>query len=80
MPFHLQNGELFKSIFDLYRGKVWKMTKLKEGELTVWNRAWLYYQYRRTRCGQCGNQGSLENPVLPEKPCPYCGHMNPAFR
>jgi hypothetical protein len=80
LPFHLQNGELFKSMFDLYRDKVWQMTKLQEDELTVWNRAWLHYQYRRTKCTQCGNQGSAENPVLPQTPCPYCGNVNPAFR
>ncbi len=80
LPFHLQNGEIFRAIFDLYRGRVWPMTKIRPGELKAWDKAWLYYQYRRLVCDVCGKERKGAEPVLPGEPCPNCGNPDPNFR
>lgn len=80
LPFHLQNGEIFKAIFDLYRSKAWPMTEIAPGELQAWDRAWLYYQHRRLVCRVCGKEKAGAEPVLPGQPCPNCGNPNPNFR
>jgi uncharacterized OB-fold protein len=54
MPFNRRNGELFKSIFDLYRGKVETMMKLKPNEKAIWDASWAYLQYGMLRCTICG--------------------------
>ncbi len=55
LPFHRKNGEIFKSIFDLYRDKVWSMTSLKPDEKQAWKSAWGYLQYLILRCPNCGS-------------------------
>ncbi len=55
LPFHRQNGDVFKSMFDLYRGKLAPMTHLGPGESEVWDRVWLYLQYLWVRCARCGS-------------------------
>jgi len=76
LPFHRQNGELFKSIFDLYRKKVWKMTKIENGEIDAWLTAWRYYQFRiLLTCPRCGAQ---RQP--PGRPCDRCNAAVSAFR
>jgi hypothetical protein len=75
LPFHRQNGELFKSIFDLYRDKIWSLTCIKPGEKEAWDEAWSYLQYLQVPC-----HGKLEsgadcdewNDIALEK-CPTCG-------
>ena len=54
LPFNRANGELFKSIFDLYRGKAKTMMKLKPNEKAIWDAAWAYLQYGMIRCTNCG--------------------------
>jgi hypothetical protein len=68
LPFHRENGELFKSIFDLYRKKVWSMTGLKPNEKEMWDAAWGYLQYYRLTCPVCG----VQNAKKDEK-CKNCG-------
>jgi hypothetical protein len=70
LPFHRNNGEVFKSLFDLYRGGVIGMTDLAPGEAERWKAAWAYLQYLRIRCPQC-NQGYVS---VYETNCPHCGH------
>lgn len=54
LPFHRQNGEIFKSLFDLYRDKLRKMTSLAPRESELWEAAWAYLQYLRIPCPNCG--------------------------
>jgi hypothetical protein len=68
IPFCRHNGERFKAIFDVYRSKIWKMTKLKPGEEALWQAAWAYYQYHELICEVCG-----EVNYLSEKKCSQCG-------
>lgn len=68
LPFHRENGELFKSIFDLYRKKVWSMTGLKPNEKEMWDAAWGYLQYYRLTCPVCGVQN-----VRRDDKCKNCG-------
>jgi hypothetical protein len=75
LPFHRQNGERFKSIFDLYRKKVWKITKLQPGEIDAWHRAWRYFQFFKLNCPRCDESGQL-----PGEPCTKCGSTIPSFR
>jgi hypothetical protein len=75
LPFHRQNGDTFKSMFDLYRDKIWKITKLESGEDEAWRTAWLYFQYKRLICPNCKQEDQK-----PGQPCPNCGHPIPAFR
>ncbi len=75
LPFHRQNGDTFKAIFDLYRKKIWRMTKLKPEEVQVWRTAWLYLQYKRLICPNCGQEN-----LTPGKPCSNCGRIAPTFR
>jgi ribosomal protein S27AE len=76
LPFHRQNGEIFKSIFDLYRDKVWKMTKIEDGEIDAWLTAWRYYQFRiLLTCPRCGATGQP-----PGRVCDRCGVVVAAFR
>lgn len=76
LPFHRQNGEVFKSIFDLYRDKVWKMTKIEDGEIDAWLTAWRYYQFGRLlTCPRCRATGQS-----PGRACNRCGVLVTAFR
>ncbi len=54
LPFNRANGELFKSIFDLYREKAQTMMKLKPNEKATWEAAWAYLQYGMLCCTNCG--------------------------
>ena len=53
LPFHRQNGEMYKSIFDIYRDKVWNLTSLKPHEKEMWYAAWAYLQYLKLKCPNC---------------------------
>jgi hypothetical protein len=55
LPFHRQNGEVFKSIFDLYRSKVLKPMAPLPQEEQLWDATWNYLQYLRFVCPNCGN-------------------------
>ena len=70
LPFHRNNGEVFKSLFDLYRGGVIGMSDLSPGEAERWKAAWAYLQYLKIRCPQC-NQGYVS---VYDTKCPNCGH------
>ncbi|MGD1081969.1 MAG: hypothetical protein ABR881_26930 [Candidatus Sulfotelmatobacter sp.] len=54
LPFHRQNGERFRAIFDVYRDKIKKMMSLKPNERSAWKAAWAYYQYGLLYCEKCG--------------------------
>lgn len=56
LPFHRQNGDTFKAMFDLYRAQIWKITKLEPGENQAWKTAWLYLQYKRVICPNCNQE------------------------
>jgi hypothetical protein len=59
LPFHRENGEVFKSIFDIYRKKVWSLTGFKPSEAETWTAAWSYLQYLAVRCPNCGEWTSI---------------------
>lgn len=67
LPFNRANGELFKSIFDLYRDKAQSMTKLKPNEKALWNAAWAYLQYGLIHCANCGTYN-----VIAASTCEHC--------
>lgn len=67
LPFHRENGEVFKAIFDLYRDKVRDMTARKPHEKKLWNAAWAYLQYLAVKCPNC-----REYTPLGDK-CEKCG-------
>lgn len=68
LPFHRENGEVFKSIFDIYRNKVWDLTCLKPQERETWMATWAYLQYQSLRCPNCGNLTDM----APDQ-CTVCG-------
>jgi len=45
LPFHRNNGDVFKSLFDLYRDKLTRMTILQPREEERWEAAWAYLNY-----------------------------------
>ena len=68
LPFHRDNGEIYKSIFDVYRNKVLDMTQLRPQEKELWTATWAYLQYLVLKCPNCGNYNSPAS----EK-CATCG-------
>jgi hypothetical protein len=69
LPFHRENGEVYKAIFDIYREKVWTLTQLKPREKRLWSAAWAYLQYALLKCPNCDTG---YNPVAADK-CASCG-------
>ncbi|HZT29973.1 MAG TPA: hypothetical protein VFA33_08830 [Bryobacteraceae bacterium] len=69
LPFHRENGELFKAIFDLYRAGIWEITNLRPQEKQTWDAAWSYLQYLRVVCPNCTRM----IPVSTER-CTVCGY------
>jgi hypothetical protein len=53
LPFHRNNGEVFKALFDLYRENLVPMTKIGPDEMAVWKGTWSYLQYLRVFCVNC---------------------------
>ncbi len=76
LPFHRANGEIFKSIFDVYRDKVWSLTSLKPHEKEIWEAAWAYLQYQILKCPHCGAKW---NDINNDK-CENCGVELVEFR
>jgi hypothetical protein len=70
LPFHRANGEVFKSLFDLYREKIRTLTKLEAGEKEAWRAAWGYLQYLRIRCP---NKECARLTPFATGTCTYCG-------
>ncbi len=68
LPFHRENGEVYKSIFDVYREKVWALTTLKPNEKDTWTAAWAYLQYLVLKCPNCGKWTSMQSDT-----CENCG-------
>lgn len=54
LPSHRANGEIFKSIFDLYRGRLEVRLSIGGTEKENWGKTWLYLQYLSVRCRNCG--------------------------
>ncbi|HEX9045678.1 MAG TPA: hypothetical protein VF988_01515 [Verrucomicrobiae bacterium] len=69
LPYHRANGEIFKSIFDLHREKIWSLTSLKPGEKEAWRAAWAYLQYVRLQCPNC--KKGFNHPS--SQKCAVCG-------
>jgi hypothetical protein len=59
LPYHRENGEVFKSIFDLYRSKIWSVTHRKPAERETWEAVWSYLQYLAVKCPNCGKWTSM---------------------
>lgn len=68
LPFHRENGEAFKSIFDVYRSKVWDLTNLKPHEKHAWGAAWAYLQYQMIVCPNCRKMTAIQSDA-----CEKCG-------
>jgi len=68
LPFHRENGEIFKSIFDVYRHTVRDLTSLTPNEKENWGATWGYLQYFALRCPNCREWTSAAG----EK-CEKCG-------
>jgi hypothetical protein len=69
LSFHRQNGEVFKSLFDMYRDKLHKMTSLAPDENELWRAAWAYLQYLRVKCPKCGRYISAIAPKCGNPQC-----------
>jgi hypothetical protein len=54
LSFHRKNGEVFKSLFDMYRDKLKKLTSLTPSEKDLWEATWAYLQYLLLPCPSCG--------------------------
>jgi hypothetical protein len=70
LSYHRDNGELYKAIFDLYRGKVRSMMCLDPDDKLKWMAVWSYLQYLRyveVPCPKC----SISNKFA-EKKCKSC--------
>lgn len=71
LPFHLRNGEVFKSLFDLYRDRLQLMTHFAPSEAATWTATWALLQYYKLVCPNpdCGayNSGFA-------KECGECHH------
>lgn len=66
LSFHRQNGEIFKSLFDLYRTKLIDLTSVSPQEIRKWRTAWTYLQYLQVACG-CGKYYAAT-----KEKCPHC--------
>lgn len=66
---HRKNGEMFKSIFDLYRDKIGNLLVIGPEEKRKWRDVWLYLQYGFVACSN--PQCSEEYRAKIEK-CPAC--------
>jgi hypothetical protein len=51
--YHRRNGEVFKSLFDLYHRKVFDALTAPAGDETWWRTTWAHLQYLRVRCLHC---------------------------
>jgi hypothetical protein len=67
LPYHRANGEIFKTIFDLYRDRIGSMTRLGTIESMKWEGTWSYLQYLKVSCMSCKKHYSIA-----EDPCPFC--------
>jgi hypothetical protein len=68
LPFHLRNGELFKSVFDLYRDRLEAMRHFGEEETSAWRVVWEYLQYAQLECPRCADHFPIQAAA-----CPKCG-------
>lgn len=66
LPYHRDNGERFKAIFDLYRQKLVAMTSIEDKD--VWLSNWSYLQYYRFVCQKCHKSN-----FAGAKMCTACG-------
>ena len=67
LPLARANGEIFKSIFDLYRDRISMMTEIGPLEVDKWHGVWAYLQYRKVHCISCRKYYSAG-----QDRCPYC--------
>jgi hypothetical protein len=67
LPYHRANGEIFKTIFDLYRDRISSMTRLGSQESRKWEGTWSYLQYLKVSCMSC-----KKHYALAQDACPFC--------
>ena len=68
IPFHLRNGELFKTAFDLFRDRLKPMMKVDLDETATWRGIWEYLQYMQVQCARCEKHFQVQAAS-----CPFCG-------
>jgi hypothetical protein len=68
LPYHRSNGQVFKSLFDLYRDRIESMTRLGLTRSQSWGDASGYLQYLNLRCCRCDQLVKTG-----EDKCPNCG-------
>ena len=71
LSFHRRNGEVFKSLFDLYRSKLRDMTSLAPYEPQLWRATWAYLQYLRIPRPKC-HTGTV-SVITKDCSSPQCG-------
>jgi hypothetical protein len=69
IPFHLRNGETFKSVFDLYRDLLQPMVVGGGKEPEKWQRTWAYLQYQMIPCAVCGTYYEVQKERCPQPNC-----------
>ncbi|HEY1373278.1 MAG TPA: hypothetical protein VGH50_12465 [Candidatus Binatia bacterium] len=68
LTFHVENGETFKALFDLFREKLKAMTEFGAAEAEKWDKTWAYLQYLMVSCPNCEHLYQLSS-----ERCPNCG-------
>ncbi|MCK4250376.1 hypothetical protein KAX97_02960 [candidate division WOR-3 bacterium] len=66
--YHIENGDAFRSIFDIYGPELLSKIRITEAYRNKSNMIWSYLQYLRIQCSKCGNY----YPLHFEK-CDDCG-------
>jgi hypothetical protein len=69
IPFHLRNGETFKSVFDLYRDLLKPMVVGQSEEPEKWQRTWAYLQYWQIPCSLCGTFNAVQKETCSKEHC-----------
>lgn len=63
-----EKGEYYKSIFDVYRGKVTHMTaEITDSEKELWEKTWRYLRYQQIHCRSCHKYYPAS-----DEGCPHC--------
>jgi len=52
--YHVENGDTFKAIFDIYFPEVVKKMSIKTNTINKLEAVWSYLQYLRIPCKNCG--------------------------
>ena len=60
LPFHIRNGETFKSLFDLFRSNLKPMVSFDMDEAEQWIKSVYYLQYLYFRCPECRRRAAAD--------------------